>query len=143
MQTLLLAAHRDAGATSLRRWKMRYNRIFAQGYEQVARRRGNRKKGQRGRLAQPKAINLLDRFRDYRQDILRFLENPRVPYTNNLAEQDIRMIKVQQKISGSLRTFQGAHTFVRNRTHISTARKRQVSVFDSLHLAILGQPAFC
>jgi len=122
---------------------MRYNRIFAQGYEQVARRRGHRKKGQRGRLAQPKAINLLDRFRDYRQDILRFLENPRVPYTNNLAEQDIRMIKVQQKISGSLRTFQGAHTFARNRTHISTARKRQVSVFDSLHLAILGQPAFC
>lgn len=143
MKRLLLAAHRDADATTLRGWKKRYHRILSQGYAQTARRRGHRKKGQRGRLAQPKAINLLDRFRDYRQDILRFLENPLVPFTNNQAEQDIRMIKVRQKISGSFRTFQGAHTFARIRSYLSTAIKRQASAFDSLHLAILGQPAFC
>ncbi len=143
MKTLLLAAHRDGGSNSLRGWENRYNRILGQGYERTQQRRRHRKKGQRGRLAQPKAVNLLDRFRDYRQDILRFLENPLVPFTNNLAEQDIRMIKVQQKISGTFRSAHGAQLFARIRSYISTALKRQANVFDSLHNAMIGLPDFC
>jgi transposase len=143
MKTLLLEAHQEPGRRTLSGWKSGYNRILSQAYEQTARRQGHRKKGQRGRLAQPKALNLLDRLRDYQEEVLRFLTNPLVPFTNNLAEQDIRMIKVQQKISGCFRTLQGAHTFARIRSYISTSRKRQVNVLDSLHQAFLGHPAFC
>ncbi len=143
MKAMLLAAHRDGGVHKLESWHRRYQRILKRGYRENQRRRGHRKRGQRGRLAQPAAINLLDRFRDYRADILRFLAEPLVPFTNNQAEQDIRMIKVQQKISGGFRTLQGARSFARIRSYISTARKRQASVLDALHHALLGQPDFC
>ena len=67
--------------------------------------------GTRGRLKQSKAANLLKRLRDYRQDVWRFMREDGVPFTNNLAEQALRMSKVKQKISGCFRTEHGADTF--------------------------------
>jgi transposase len=80
------------------------------------------KKG-RGRKARRTGHNLLLRFKNHRDDVLRFLVNPFVPFTNNQAEPDIRMMKCKQKISGGFRSVKGAEIFVRIRGFISTARK--------------------
>lgn len=62
-------------------------------------------------MKRTKARNLLERLRKYEDDVLRFMDNKNVPFTNNLAENDIRMTKVQQKISGCFRSLEGARIF--------------------------------
>ena len=76
--------------------------------------------------------NLLFRLRNRRQDVLRFLHDPTVPFTNNLAEQDGRMMKVKQKISGGFRSDDGAEDFGIIRTLISTARKQGWNLLQTL-----------
>ncbi len=88
--------------------------------------------------AQSKAANLLDRLEGLDLGILAFLWDERVPFTNNLAEQDIRMMKVRQKISGCFRTFKGAQIFCRIRSYISTCRKQGVNVWQGLQMAVNG-----
>jgi len=72
--------------------------------------------------------------------ILRFLHQFEVPFDNNLAEQDLRMMKVQQKISGSFRTVKGATVFCRLRSYLSTLRKQGVHLLTALHHIFLGSP---
>ena len=67
-----------------------------------------------------------------KEDVLRFLTDPDVPFTNNQAEQDGRMMKVKQKISGGFRSEDGANTFVVNRTVISTAKKQGWNILKAL-----------
>ncbi|OED43777.1 hypothetical protein AB833_03085 [Chromatiales bacterium (ex Bugula neritina AB1)] len=62
-----------------------------------------------------------------------------IPYTNNQAENDLRMFKVQQKISGCFRSFSGAEIFCRNRSYISTCRKQGLSATDAIRMALVGQ----
>jgi hypothetical protein len=64
--------------------------------------------------------------------VLRFLDNPNVPFTNNQAEGDVRMMKVKQKISGGFRALQGAEDFVTIRSAISTARKQGWNILQTL-----------
>jgi transposase len=92
------------------------------------------KKGaqKRGKKAQPKSVNLLDRFTKYKEAILISLHHPKVPFDNNQAERDIRMIKVKQKVSGTLRTLNGANVFTRIRGVISTAQKRGMNILSTL-----------
>jgi transposase len=85
-----------------------------------------------GRQAKTKALNLLSRFAKYKQAILRFVHDPRVPFDNYQAERDIRMMKVKQKVSGTFRTKKGAEQFVRIRGFISTLRKQNHDVLLSL-----------
>jgi transposase len=93
-----------------------------------------------GRTRQGKAANLLDRLEDYDLCVLAFLIDPQVPFTNNQGEQDIRMIKVKQKISGGFRTLPGAQTFARIRSYLSTCRKQGRNLWDACHQLIIGQP---
>jgi transposase len=94
----------------------------------------------RGRKKQTKPKNLLDRFVGYKGDILRFMHDFEVPFDNNLAERDVRMMKVQQKISGTFRSVQGACSFCRIRGYISTVKKNNLSVIDAIGAVFNGKP---
>jgi len=100
------------------------------------------RRGKRGRIAKSKACNLLGRMRDYKQDILRFRTDLEIPFDNNLAERDIRMSKLSQKISGGFRSYEGCQAFDNIRSYISTASKHDKSMFESIHAAVSGNPLF-
>jgi transposase len=94
----------------------------------------------RGRIKHSLAQNLLTRLEKHRDAVLAFLYDFRVPFDNNLAERDLRMMKVKQKISGAFRTLKGAETFARVRSYLSTVRKQSGDVLDALTSALLGYP---
>ena len=91
-----------------------------------------RRPGTRGRSAKRPGHNLLVRLRDFKTEVLRFLFDFAVPFTNNQAEQDIRMMKVKMKISGGFRTQSGAETFATLRSVLSTTRKRGWNLLKTL-----------
>jgi len=91
-------------------------------------------------MKQTKPKNLLDRFVKYKGDILRFIYDFDVPFDNNQAERDIRMTKVQQKISGTFRSIQGARNFCRIRGYIATMKKNKISVMDAIEAVFNGKP---
>lgn len=92
------------------------------------------------RVAQHPATNLLLRLRNNRDAVLAFLHYPEVPFDNNLAERDLRMMKVKQKISGCFRTWTGAEVFAAIRSYLATARKQGVAMLQASALAFLGTP---
>jgi transposase len=98
-----------------------------------------KEKGKRGRIKKSKSRNLLERLRDYEGDTLRFMDMDLVPFTNNLGENDIRMTKVQQKISGCFRSMDGARIFCRVRGYLSTCRKQGVKSSQALELLFNGK----
>lgn len=94
-------------------------------------------KNGRGRPKNSKGRNLYQRFRDFQDDILRFAFDPRVPFTNNQAERDLRMIKVKLKVCGSFRTLRGAQVYARLLSVIATCRKQKLPVFAQLRTLFL------
>jgi transposase len=96
--------------------------------------------GKRGRPKQSKATNLIGRLRDYREDVWRFMTQPDVPFTNNLAEQAVRMPKVKQKVSGCFRTLKGAQTYCVIRSYCATMQKQRINIFEALVATFKGAP---
>ncbi len=122
-------------------FERRYQQVLDEGYAQnplptlppsARKKRGRRKKS--------KSRNLLERLDDHRKEALAFMYDFEVPFDNNLAERDIRMMKVQQKISGMFRTEERAKAFCRFRSYISTARKNAVGAMDALTRLFSGNP---
>lgn len=96
--------------------------------------------GKRGRRKHSPAQNLLTRLWQDQEAVLRFLDDFAVPFDNNLAERDVRMVKVQQKISGCFRSQQGAAAFARIRGYLSTLHKQGHALLLSLEQTLLGHP---
>jgi transposase len=94
----------------------------------------------RGRKKKTKALNLVERLDKQRDAVLLFMNDFMVPFDNNLAERDIRMVKLHQKISGSFRSRTGAEIFCRTRSYLSTARKNGVGALQALQLAFKSTP---
>jgi transposase len=120
-------------------WKAQYRALLEEGYlanppdppPETSR---------RGRRKQSAACNLLDRLSMHQDAVLLFLDNFAVPFDNSLAERDIRMVKVQQKVSGCFRSPAGAQAFCRIRGYLSTLRKQGLAVLTALEQALVGHP---
>lgn len=93
----------------------------------------------RGRIKKSKSRNLLERLRDFESETLRFMEDPDVPFTNNSGENDLRMTKVQQKISGCFRSMEGARIFCRIRSYLLTCQKHNLTMTDALESLFHGK----
>jgi len=122
-----------------KKYRRKYRALLKQGEIECPEPSRPNKKGKRGRIKKSKSRNLLERLRDYEQDALRFMDNGRVPFSNNLGESDIRMTKVQQKISGCFRSMDGAHIFCRVRSYLSTCRKQGIKSSHALELLFNGK----
>ena len=136
---------RDAGLTALPaedldRFHKRYLRIVETGYDQNPLTESSAGSKRRGRRKQSKTRNLLNRFRNHHDGILAFMRDFSVPFDNNLAERDLRMMKLRQKISGTFRSFDALVDFCRIRGYVSTARKNGINVLDALRRVFLGDP---
>ena len=114
-----------------------YRDVIALGYEQNPGLDPDQG-GRRPRRA--KAQNLLLRLQERESEALRFATDFRVPFDNNLCERDLRMIKLQQKISGCWRTSQGAERFLAIRSYLSTARKQGQRPVEVLTRLSAGEP---
>ena len=133
----------DAGgaldAHESQKYRLKYRAILKQGEIECPEPIEPQKKGKRGRIKKSKSRNLLERLRDYEQDTLRFMDNQIVPFSNNLGENDIRMTKVQQKISGCFRSIGGAKIFCRIRSYLSTCRKQGLKSSHALDILFNGK----
>ena len=129
---------RHVGTVARRRISERYDEIVTQAI------RANPDPLLRGRVKRTKleadSNNLALAFQSRKDQILRFLNDLRVPFTNNLSERDLRMAKLQQKISGCFRSLAGARAFCAARSYVGTARKHGVTAFEALTRLFHGAP---
>jgi transposase len=125
------------GRDDLAGWLDRYARIIASG---IAANPPPSSPPSGRRPKRSAAACLLDRLDRYRDQVTRFLVDLRVPFDNNQAERDIRMVKLQQKVSGAWRTMTGAQAFCRLRSYIATARKQQMHPLVVLRRLFEGDP---
>lgn len=124
---------RKIGEKTLSKYESCYKAILEKGY--ALNPEPERKPGQRGRLKRGKALNLLDRFRDRQQEVLAFLYFD-LPFDNNEAERDLRMMKTRQKISGCFRSATHAAYFCSLRSLITSARKKGRNILQTLSMTV-------
>ena len=116
---------------------IKYEKIIKQGYKANP---PPKKTGKRGRPKRGKALCLIERLDNHKKEILRFMKERDVPFDNNLAERDLRMVKVRQKISGTFRNIDRVKDYCRIRSYISTMKKQKKDVFSALVESFI--PAF-
>jgi transposase len=149
MQDLLLKikeeVHKSAGILKKQFadvWRERYRQVIEEGLSEMPppkKVNEEDQKKKRGRKKKTKELNLLERLRDYEDDVLRFMMVDYVPFTNNLGENDIRMTKVQQKISGCFRSIDGAKIFCRIRSYLLTSQKHGIPPTDAMRSLFNGK----
>jgi len=135
------AVHEAGGcleAEAAQQFRIRYRKLLKEAEIECPHNSGTDRQGKRGKLPQTKARNLLERLQNFEHDVLRFMDDIHVPFSNNQAENDLRMTKVQQKISGCFRSMEGARIFCRIRSYLSTCRKQGVTASEALRLLFQG-----
>ena len=148
MQELLLEINEAVNKTEKNCWddttanhyRTRYREVIQLGDKEMPLppiETGQSKK--RGREKKSKERNLLERLRDFENDALLFMVVSEVPFTNNRGENDIRMTKVQQKISGCFKSWDGAKIFCRVRSYLLTAQKHDISPTEALKTLFAGK----
>ena len=140
MKALLLQACENPLKNTFEQWQQSYSKLLEEGAAEINFKPEKDSGSQRGRKAKPKELNLLNRLNRHQCSVLAFLKEAEVPFTNNQAEQDVRMAKVKQKVSGCFRTFSGAELFATIRSYISTSIKQKQGVFDALRKALQNEP---
>jgi transposase len=130
--------HLSSGARSA--FVARYHALLAAGH--AANPPPARRPRQRGRVKQTPAQNLLERLWLGQEQVLAFLDDLAIPFDNNQAERDLRMLKVQQKVSGSFRSAAGATAFARLRGYLSTLRKQGHTLLAALEALFVGEPFY-
>ena len=123
----------------IKKYEALYNGIIAKGRNEISEKMPNCPKTKTGKPKNSIAVTLLERLDKYNIETLSFMYDFKIPFDNNLAERDIRMVKLKQKISGCFRASSGADMFCRIRSYISTARKNGQDVLESLSKAIRGE----
>ena len=135
---------RELDAVTLDTIRTEYRRIVAAGWEAnplpAEEPREPTEPRRRGRRAQSKARNLLTRLDRYEEETLAFTSDFEVPFDNNQAERDLRMMKVEQKISGGFRSEEGAHRFGRIRGYLATMRKQGQPMLAAIESVFCGHP---
>lgn len=119
-------------------WLAQYFELLACGF--AAQAPPPARSPKRGRPKQSEARNLLDTLLRRAPEILPFLDDVSLPFTNNQAKRDFRMVKVQQKIAGTFRSPAGLSAFCRLRSYLSTMREQGHACFEALTAVFLGQP---
>ena len=123
---------------TLSQFEERYIELVKKGLEENPLQLGLPHK--RGKKPQTKPRNLLDRLNKYKDEVLIFMYDFTVPFTNNQAERDLRMVKVKLKVSGCFRSDLGLDVYCRIRSYISTAMKNGVDAYQSIVDAFNGRP---
>lgn len=120
-----------------------YRQILLDAEKECPPSEDKRKLGQRGRIKKSKSRNLLERLMGFQDDALRFVDDKNIPFTNNQGENDLRMTKVQQKISGCFRSEEGAFIFCRIRAYLITCKKHGIGATEALETLFKGElPSF-
>jgi transposase len=119
-------------------WEAAFLRVLDEG--DLLTPRATAPPGKKGRCKQSAARNLLDSLRKHQKAVFCFLEDLRVDFDNNLAERDLRMVKVQQKVSGCFRSLSGAQAFSHIRGYLSTLRKQGLPLLPALLGTLCGHP---
>lgn len=124
-----------------RKFSSRYDQIIAQAYQETpepppapGKRRGRKKRG--------KALALVDRLKALKESVCLFTKNFRIPFDNNQAERDLRMIKAKTKVSGCFRTESGAQEYLDIMSYVNTAKKHGCNAFEAIHNAVAGTPDY-
>ena len=128
-------------ADMLRAFAQRYDAILETGARENP--LPEKTPGKRGRTKKGKVLSLIERLREYKGAVCLFIENFAVPFDNNQAERDLRMIKVKAKVTGGFRTEVGAQEYLKTMSYIGTARKQGVNPFVAISRALLGEPRAC
>ena len=120
-------------ADTLLKFDQDYDRLIKKGYAALLLLKNNE-------LGYDDLRRMLNRLAEYKDTYLLFIRDYRAPFTNNLAERDLRPCKTKQKVSGCFRSWAGIHRYVRIRSFISTAKKRKLSLLNSISRALLALP---
>lgn len=96
----------------------------------------------RGRKKKGKILALVERLANYKASVCLFIHNFNVPFDNNQAERDLRMIKVKTKVSGCFRTEEGARDYLKIMSYVGTAHKQGYNAYEAIKNAITGHPDF-
>lgn len=135
----LLAQHDGMDAQQREKLLRRYDRILATAYRENPEPKAT--PGRKGRRKRGKILALIDRLHKYKDAVCLFIKNFAVPFDNNQAERDLRMVKVKTKVSGCFRTKDGCQDFLYILACSNTAKKHHVNPFHAILLAVQGQPS--